>query len=96
MSKIQLPQSSEEVRKVMKDYILQKKFNLSESAIEYIAEDCFLHFSSKEWAGVKYWPAVAMRWVLNNVTKFGERIERPSIQSEGPTLKDQILKKQQP
>jgi len=96
MAKVSRPQSSDDVKQIMKEYISKKKFTFSEMTIEYMAEACFLHFSSKDWAGVSYWPAVAMKWVLNNATKFGcqpMRVEEKPKQGE--TLRDKILKEQQ-
>jgi len=34
-----------------------------------MAQNCYLYFESRGWSGIKYWPAVAMRWVLTNLDK---------------------------
>lgn len=97
MQKVHIPNSADEVCQVMKNYILTKKFSFSEAQIEYMAENMYLYFEGRAWAGIKYWPSVAMRWVLNSVTKFGQDIPtiQEPIQQTGQTVRDRILKEQQ-
>ena len=97
MQKVYIPNSADEVCQVMQSYILKKKFNFSEAQIEYMAESMYLYFEGRAWAGIKFWPSVAQRWVLNTVTKFGQDIQskqEPTIQG-GETVRDKILKEQQ-
>jgi len=63
------PKSSEEVYQTMKDYCSTKQYNFSEKFLRFMAEDCYLFFESREWNQCKYWPALAMRWVLRNIDK---------------------------
>ena len=96
MNKISKPNSADDVFKVMKEYCLKKNLHFSDDKITYMAEDSFLYFEGRAWAGVQYWPSVAMRWVLNSVTKFGQDIQpiqEPTVQG-GETVRDKILKEQ--
>jgi len=63
------PENSEEVYQTMKGYCTTKQYNFSEDFLRFMAEDCYLCFESKGWNQSKYWPALAMRWVLRNVDK---------------------------
>ena len=86
------PDNIEQVIAVMKEYILKKKFTFSESQIEYMAEDFYLYFEGRSWDNIRYWPSVAMRWVLNSVTKFGSQpVQKEEPKSNEPTLRDKIL-----
>ena len=67
MSKLSKPNSEEEVFVVMKDYSEKKGYSLTDTQLDYMAQSCFLLFESRGWVGIKYWPAVAMKWVLTNV-----------------------------
>lgn len=100
MAKISKPDNEDEVLKVMQDYCIKKKFNISFSQLQYLASDCYLYFESRGWAGVKYWPAVAMRWVLNNTKDkkftsakevFKKYIPNSLKESKGKTVRDTIL-----
>lgn len=93
MAKISKPQSDNEVFDVMQQYVKDKGFCFTVSKIKYLAEDCFLHFESKGWVGIAYWPAVAKRWVLNNLTKFGTQPVKPykPKQPKGKSVRDTIL-----
>lgn len=64
--------NSEEVLTVMKEYRDDKGFRYSDSELEFVAENCYLHFESQQWKGVKYWPAACMRWLLNNAKRDGK------------------------
>lgn len=69
MIKPNKPNSVNDVLDVMKEYIKKKGYKFTDSKIMYLAEDCYLCFESRGWKGVTYWPAAAMRWVLNNYNK---------------------------
>ena len=86
------PKNSGEVYKTMLDYSNTKRFNLTESELQFMAENCYLTFESKNWNGIKYCPAIAMRWVLTNKPKFSPN--KPISQkpkSKGKSVRDRIL-----
>ena len=67
MIKINKPNSDTEVLEIMKRYCQDKGYTFSDTQLDYMAQSCYLLFESRGWDGVKYWPAVAMKWVLTNV-----------------------------
>jgi len=76
-AKVNKPQSDKEAKptsyadvfSVMKQYTEKKGFSFTDSKLRYLAEDCFLFWEGRKWKGISYWPAVCMRWVLNNLDK---------------------------
>ena len=88
------PSTTEEVFKVMSDYCSTKQINLSDYWIRHMAEDCFLLYQSKDWNGAKYWPALAMRWVLNNSYKYKDRQQTPKKKPDTnkESIRDRLLK----
>lgn len=62
------PDNSEDVFLVMKSYSETKGLVFSDTELRIMAEKCYLTFESKGWSGCKYWPPLAMRWVLSNGT----------------------------
>ena len=93
MVKISKPQSDDEILDIMKKYCQKKSYFFSDTKLNYMAQDCFLHFESKGWAGVTYWPAVAKRWVLNSLTKFGTQPVKKYKPKppKGKSVRDTIL-----
>jgi len=87
------PKNSDDVYNVMKGYCSTKQFNLSDSELKVMAESCFLFFESKGWKDTKYWPPLAMRWVLTNRTKSNP-IVKPVYQEprKGESVRDRILR----
>lgn len=81
------PKNSDEVYQTMKDYCQTKQYNFSESYLRYMAEDCYLFFESKGWNSCKYWPPLAMRWVLRNTDK---QIKKPKL-VDGHTVRERLL-----
>lgn len=69
MAKTNKPNSDIEVLEVMKSYCQKKGYIFSDTQLDYMGQSCFLYFESKGWKGISYWPAVCMRWVLNNLDK---------------------------
>ena len=67
MAKVNKPQSDTEVFNVMKSYCKDKGYTFGDGQLKYMAESCYLLYESRGWVGIKYWPAVAMKWVLTNV-----------------------------
>ena len=94
-AKFNKPEHPAEVFNVMKDYCVEKRFNLTEANLTYLSEDMFLHFESKNWSTVPYWPAAAKRWILNHVTKFGSQIKQQVKQEQkpkqGPSIRQQLM-----
>jgi hypothetical protein len=90
-TKISKPNNSGEVLKVMQSYAAKKGFNVTKATLEYLAEDCYLHFESRGWPGIKYWPPVAQRWLLNYVHSFGKEIKPKPKKKTGPTVRERLL-----
>ena len=78
-----------EVFEVMQKYSEKKGYNLSKSELYTMAENMFLTFEAKKWSGCKYWPPLAMRWVLNNKPKYTRPVVTKSRQ--GKSVRDKIL-----
>ena len=74
MTKVSQPNNEDEVLDVMKKYCLSKGYSFSDDKLKYMATACYLLYESKGWCGSRYWPPLAMRWVLNAWTKFGKEI----------------------
>jgi len=91
MSKrIEIPDSSDDVLRVMKEYASKRGFQYTDTELEIIAEDCFLYFQSRGWKSgskvIAYWPAVAMRWLLNNAKR-----DRKLPLKRGPNLRKRLM-----
>ena len=95
------PKNEDEVFEVMRDYSLTKGFSFSDSQLHYMAEFCYLTFEGKAWEGIKYWPAVAMRWVLKENKDLSKKSyskkgftadrEKKVDKPKGKTVREQIL-----
>lgn len=90
------PDNVDEILEVMREYNSKKGFNLSDATLSYLAEDCWLQLESRKWAGIKWWPAAAKRWVLNNVTKWGSQVKQQGpkqdkLKKNGPSVREQLL-----
>ena len=66
------PESEEEVFEVMQGYCQKKKYLFSDVQLRFLAENCYLFYEGKGWAGCKYWPAWVMKWILNERNKFSK------------------------
>lgn len=75
MAKVNRPKSVDEVFSVMKDYSQKKGYSFSDTQLRFMAENCYLLYESKGWVGVKYWPPLAMKWILNETkpTRYAEK-----------------------
>lgn len=95
MAKPHKPDSVDDVFREMKKYCQKKNFNISDSRLKYMAENCYLSYEGKGWIGCKYWPAWVMKWVLNEATKFGKGaiVSKPKA-PKGKSVKDLILEKE--
>ena len=94
------PKDSKDVFNIMAEYCKDKKYNFTEKELMYMAEDCYLLFESRSWKGISYWPAVAQRWVLNNLSKpkpytKGERYPAKQTPEQGQTVRDKLLENRQ-
>lgn len=76
------PDSSDDVFNIMKQYIIKKGFSFTDSKIRYLAEDCFLYWESRKWKGITYWPAVAKRWILNNLDKQSKQSYKSKLKPQ--------------
>jgi len=83
------PKSLEEVYEVMAKYSKSKGYNITDSDLKFMAENMFLTFEAKKWSACKYWPPLAMRWVLTNKPKY----VRPVVTKprQGKSVRDRIL-----
>ncbi len=89
------PKNTDEVYQTMKEYAFTKGYTISDSVLKEMAENCFLTFESKQWSGIKYWPPIAMRWVLTNKPKFS--YSKPVLTkscTKGKSVRDRILERQ--
>lgn len=87
------PNSEEEIFVVMKDYSTKKEYSFTDIQLRFMAENCFLHFESRGWTGIKYWPAVAMKWCLNNLDKQ-PKVSYKSKQPKGKSIKKIIMEQE--
>ena len=86
------PESEKEVFDVMKKYCQKKGYYFSDEQLEYMAEDCYLFYESRKWQNTKYWPPLAMRWVLVNKNKQSQNKPKLNIpQPKGKSVRDIIL-----
>lgn len=98
MPKPYKPNSDTEVLEVMQKYCIDKGYNFSDTQLDYMAQSCYLYFESKGWKGVTYWPAVCMRWVLNNLRRSYETREpgkqhrvKHNYKPKGKSVRDIIM-----
>lgn len=92
MAKVNRPESADEIFVVMKEYSQKKGYSFSDTQLRFFAENCYLLYESKSWCGVKYWPPLAMKWILNERGKFNKKI--PSYNKpkpSGQSVRDKIL-----
>ena len=97
------PNSEEDVFRVMQEYSKKKGYSFSDNQLRFMAENCYLYFESRGWGGIKYWPAVAMKWILNERGSYAKRNEgKFNKQStsynkpkpNGPSIRDKILEQE--
>lgn len=89
------PDSEEEVFEVMKGYSQKKGYSFSDTQLRFFAENCYLLYESKNWCGTKYWPPLAMKWILNEKGKFNKKMvscNKPKPQ--GKSIRDTILEQE--
>jgi len=92
MPKINRPNSDKDVLREMRKYCQDKGYTFSNTQLNFMAEDCYLFFESRGWKGIKYWPAVAMRWVLTNLDKqIKKKTDYSPRHSGGKTVREKIL-----
>lgn len=89
-NKVNKPESDAEVLEVMRKYCEKKGYNFSNTYLDYMAQSCYLTYESKGWAGIKYWPPLAMKWVLNNLDKQLKHDYKPKL-SKGKSVRDKIM-----
>lgn len=89
MSKTSKPESDIDVLTIMEKYCQDKGYNFSDTQLDFMAQSCYLYFEGRGWKGISYWPAVAMRWVLNNLDKQTKANYKSKPQSK--TVRQQIL-----
>lgn len=85
------PQSDTEVLEVMQSYCAGKGYSFSKTQLDFMAQSCYLHFESKGWKGVSYWPPLAMRWVLNNLDKQYKATYKPQPKPQGKSVREKIM-----
>lgn len=95
MPKPSKPHSEEEVFSVMKEYCQKKGYLFSDVKLKFLAENCYLLYESKEWYGVKYWPPLAMKWVLNERGKFDKStVSFKKPKPQGKSVRDTIMEQE--
>ena len=95
MAKVSKPESDKDVFLVMKDYCKKKGYLFSDAQLRFIAENCFLSYESKGWCGTKYWPPLAMKWLLNERGKFNKQTPRyKKPKPKGKSVRDTILEQE--
>jgi len=92
MAKINKPQSDAEVFEIMKDYCQKKGYKFSNTQLDFMAQSCYLYFESRGWKGITYWPAVCMRWVLNNLDK--QHRVKPNHKPKGKSVRDIVMEQE--
>ena len=89
------PNSDEEVFVVMQEYCKKKGYSFSDTQLRFMAENCYLLYESKGWYGVKYWPPLAMKWVLNERGKFDKKIvSSKKPKPRGQSVRDKLLEQE--
>lgn len=94
MSKPNKPNSDAEVLEVMKSYCNGKEYTFSNTQLDYMAQSCYLYFESKGWKGIAYWPAVVMRWCLNNLDKQLKYHRTPKSVPKGKSVREKIMEQE--
>lgn len=102
MPKNSKPNSDTEVLEVMQKYCQRKGYTFSDGQLKYMAEGCYLLYESRGWEGVKYWPAVAMKWVLTNVYSQqkgrydvrGTAVYKGEMKLKGKSVRDKIMEQE--
>lgn len=90
--KVSRPNNDDEVYDVMAKYCEQKGFKFRDAQLRYMAEQCYLLHEGRGWAGCKYWPALAMKYILTTVgSKQGEI---PINKTKGKTVKESIMEQE--
>lgn len=95
MAKKHIPNSVDDVFEVMKQYSEKKGFSFTDSKLRYLAENCYLYFESRGWEGIKYWPPLAMKWVLNERRGFSKETtgyKKPT--TKGKSVRDKIMEQE--
>lgn len=94
MPKTNRPNSDVDVLTVMQKYCQDKGYTFSNAQLDYFAQSCFLYFESKGWKGITYWPAVCMRWVLNNLDKQYKGTYKPKLKHKGKSVRNKIMERE--
>ena len=102
LAKLSKPDSDEDVLREMKKYCQSKGYTFSNGQLKYMAESCYLLYESRGWCGIKYWPAVAMKWVLTNVNsqqkgKYDVRWTesyKGKMERKGKSIREKIMEQE--
>jgi len=95
MAKASKPESEEEVFTIMKEYSQKKGYSFTDTQLRFMAENCYLLYESKGWYGVKYWPPLAMKWVLNERGKFNKGVTKyKKLKPQGKSVRDKIMEQE--
>lgn len=92
MPKINKPESDVDVLSVMQKYCQDKGYTFSDTQLDYMAQSCYLYFKSRGWKGIAYWPAVCMRWCLNNLDK--QYRVKPNHKPKGKSVRNTIMEQE--
>lgn len=97
MPKFSKPNSDTEVLDVMQEYSKKKGYSFSDTQLRFMAENCYLFYESKGWCGTKYWPPLAMKWVLNERGKFDKKAvsyKKPKPKYKGKSPRERIMEQE--
>jgi hypothetical protein len=95
MTKTNKPNSEEEVFEVMRAYCQKKGYSFSDTQLRFFAENCYLLYESKGWCNVKYWPPLAMKWILNEKGKFNKgTINYKKPKPFGKSVRNKIMEQE--
>jgi hypothetical protein len=103
VAKKHIPNSVDAVFDIMKQYVEKKGFNFTDSRIKFLAENYYLYFESRGWEGIKYWPPLAMKWILNEKRSYAKRNEgkfnKENVgykkpEPQGKSIRDKIMEQE--
>lgn len=71
------PDDSRMVLSVMRKYVSEKGWYFTDQELDLMAEVCFLHFDALGWKGIKFWPSVVKKWVVNEMKYNRKQTPKP-------------------
>ena len=87
------PKEIQQVLTEMKSYCKKKNFHFTDQQLSLMAEQCYWYFEARGWSGIKYWPAVAYKWVLSQADKQ-QKPQTFKAKPKSKTVRDIILEQE--